>query len=105
MSLKRNKEKTTRWRTWIQEHRDELLACGIPPMVTEDMSRWYYFLDHGYFTPVGSAEPIINVDRMSKGEVQRLCLFLERDDFYPGCHTLNRLQYLLRRGPHAETRA
>jgi hypothetical protein len=32
-------------------------------------------------------------------------VFLEQDTFYPGCDTLNRLQYLLKRGRHANPRA
>lgn len=103
MSFRRNKEKALHWQKWLQKHHDELLACGIPHIVLEDMWHWYYFLEHGYFTPVGSAEPIIYVDRMSRADAERLCLFLEQDDFYPDCSTLNRLQYLLKRGRHAET--
>jgi hypothetical protein len=103
MSFRRDKQKTLQWQKWLQKHRDELIACGIPHIVLEDIWHWYYFLEHGYFTPLGSAEPIIYVDRMSKADAERLCLFLEQDDFYPECSTLNRLQYLLKRGRHAET--
>lgn len=103
MSFRRDKEKSLHWQKWLQKHRDELVACGIPHIVLEDMWHWYYFLEHGYFTPIGSAEPIINVDRMSKTDAERLCLFLEQDDFYPESDALNRLQYVLKRGRHAET--
>jgi|SRR6516164_25600 hypothetical protein len=103
MSFRRDKEKLLKWQKWLRKHHDELVACGIPHVVLDEMSHWYYFLDHGYFTPPGSAEPIINVDRMSKADAERLCLFLERDAFYGSCDTLNRLQYLLKRGRHAET--
>ena len=105
MSFRRDKVKALHWRKWLQKHRDELLACGIPHIVLEDQLHWHYFLEHGYFTPVGSAEPIINVDRMRRAYAERLCLFLEQDDFYPDCSTLNRLQYLLKRGRHAQTSA
>ncbi len=84
-------------------HRDKLLECGVPQLVLEDESYWYYFLDHGYFTPSGIAEPIIDVDRMDASKAERLCIFLEQSDFYPDCCTLNRLQYLLKRGRHAQT--
>jgi hypothetical protein len=103
MSFRNNKDKTLRWKTWLQKHRDELIGYGIPLMVLEDIGYWFYFLEHGYFTPPGSAEPIIDIDRMSKADAERLCLFLEHDDFYPECSTLKELQYLLRRGRHAET--
>lgn len=103
MSFRRDKEKALQWQKWLQKHRDELLACGIPHILVEDIRHWYYFLEHGYFTPIGSAEPIIYVERMSKADAERLCLFLEQDDFYTDCSTLNRLQNLLKRGRHAET--
>jgi len=98
MAFRCDKGKTLRWRKWSQEHRGELIACGIPDIVLEEMGHWLYFLEHGYFTPLGSAEAIIDIDRMSKPEVRRLCLFLEQDDFYPGCSTLNRLQHILKEG-------
>lgn len=101
MSYRRDKDDTLHWQKWLQNHRDELQACGIPPIVLEDMRHWHYFLEHGYFTPLNSADPIIDVDRMSKSEAERLCLFLEQYDLYPDCSALNRLQFLLKRGIHA----
>ena len=103
MSFRRDKEKALRWKTWLRKHHDELIACGIPHIVLDDIGHWYYFLEHGYYTPSGSAEPILYVDRMNKADAERLCSFLEQDDLYPDCSTLNRLQYLLKRGRHAET--
>lgn len=104
MSFRRDKAKALRWQKWLQKHCDQLIACGVPHVVLEDMWHWYYFLEHGEYTPLGSAEPIIDVDRMNKADQERLCLFLEQDDFYPHDSTLlNRLQYLLRRGRHAGT--
>ncbi len=103
MSFRRDKDKARRWQTWLQKHHEELLACGVPLHVMEDMAHWYYFLEHGYFTPVGSAEPIIDVNCMSRADAECRCSFLEKDDLYPGCHALNRLQFLLKRGPHVGT--
>ena len=103
MSFRRNSDAALKWQTWLQKHRDELLECGVPQVVLEEERYWYYFLDHGYFTPPGISEPIIDVDRMEKRQAERLCVFLEHSDFYPTCSTLNRLQYLLKRGRHAET--
>src|SRR5262245_39422580 len=77
MSFRRDKEKALRWQNWLQQHRDELLACGIPRVVLEEMGHWYYFLEHGYFTPVGSAEPIVDVDQMSRADAPP----------FPGCPT------------------
>ena len=102
MSFRRDKEKTQRWESWLQKHHAELVGCGVPHLVLEDIRHWYYFLEHGYFTPTGNAEPIINVDRMSQADAMSLCLFLERDDLYPCSDALNRLQYLLKRGQHAQ---
>jgi len=102
MSFRRDKEQALRWQKWLQVHRGQLAACAIPALVFEDSSRWFYFLEHGYFTPTGSAEPIVSVDRMAPDQALRLCLFLEQDDLYPGCYAVNRLQYLLKRGRHAQ---
>jgi len=103
MSFRYNNDKTLRWQKWLRQHREEVIGCGVPLVVLEDINNWYYFLEHGYFTPLGSAEPIIDVDRMSKAEAEHLCLFLEKDDFYAQSSALNRLQYLLKRGRHAGT--
>ena len=92
MAFRRDKQKSLRWESWLHEHRDELIACGIPHEVFEHQRHWGYFLDHGYFKPEGSAEPIIDVDRMGADEAQRLRAFLERDDFYPESVTLRDLQ-------------
>lgn len=87
----------------MQKHRDELLACGVPHLVVDSEHYWNYFLAHGYFKPEGLTEPIVDIDRMEKSQAERLCLFLERSECYPTCDALNRLQYLLKRGPHAGT--
>lgn len=101
MSFRNQKDERLRWQKWVLQHHDELLACGVPQMLLENMGDWCYFLEHGYFTPSGSAKPIIDVDHMSTNEAQRLCLFLERDEFYPRSDALNRLQYILKRGKHS----
>ena len=103
MSFRRDKEKSLQWQKWLRQHRDEIMACGVPPLVSEEMGAWYYFLDHGYFTPLGSGEPIIDVDQMTRVNAERLCLFLEQDDLYPESDALNRLQFLLKRERHAKT--
>jgi hypothetical protein len=103
MSFKRDKVQALEWKTWLLKNRDELGACGVPPFVLEERRRWNYFLNHGYFTPEGIGEPIINVERMTDGERERLCTFLEGDNSDRESSVLNRLQYLLKRGRHAET--
>ncbi len=97
MSFRRDKQQALRWQTWLEKNRVELVACGIPVTVLEESARWYYFLDHGYFTPADSAVAIINVDSMCKANAERLCSILERDDLYPGSSALHRLRYLPKR--------
>jgi hypothetical protein len=103
MSYRRDKTAARKWQLWVEHNRDELLACGVPQVVFGEESHWYYFLEHDYFTPLGSAEPIIDVDRMEEQQALRLCLFLEGDDLYPACAALNRLQFLLKRGIHEKS--
>ncbi|RYD35210.1 MAG: hypothetical protein EOP86_09065 [Verrucomicrobiaceae bacterium] len=99
MSFRRNKYRARHWQKWLERNRAELLACGIPQLVLEERP-WYYFLEHGYWTPAGSAESILDVEQMDRAGAERLCAFLEQDDLYPGCSTLNLLQCLLGRGRH-----
>ncbi|GEP44125.1 hypothetical protein [Brevifollis gellanilyticus] len=102
MSFRRNRGKAQAWNAWQETHRDRLIAWGVPHAVLEHEASWNYFLEHGYFTPPGNAEPVIDVDRMEEGLGKKLCLFLESDDAVRTSDALNRLQYLLKRGRHAE---
>jgi len=104
MSFRRDKQKALQWKTWLQKHRPSLVAAGVPQVVLDDISHWYYFLEHGYYTLPGSAEPMIDVNRRNEEEAERLCSFPEQDDFYPLSLALNRLQYLLKRGHHSKER-
>jgi len=101
MTFRKNKEESNDWNLWLNENRDRLAECDVADSLIEDRHRWLYFLEHGYYTPEGSAEPILNVDTMDRDKALKLCEFLEQDDYYPECSTLNRLQFLLKRGAHA----
>ncbi len=101
MSFTRNREDHQEWLNWLSRSRDELIACSIPDIVLDDRGDWLYFLDHCYFQPEGMLSPILEIDNMSREDAMRLCLFLERDTYYPESSALNRLQYLLGRGRHA----
>jgi hypothetical protein len=101
MAFRRDKKKVRKWQIFLEQHQEELLACGIPFSVLEDEWNWEYFLDYGYYMPVGAGEPVVSVDHMQREQTERLCLFLERE--IPNCSALNRLQFLLRRGRHAKT--
>src|SRR5262245_17025817 len=101
MSFRRNKEKALQWQRWLQKQRDELLASGSPALDLEDERHWEHFMYEGYYTPAGSAEPILEVDRMERQHMECLSCLLEREGMNPpGNIVLNRLQYLLKRGPH-----
>jgi hypothetical protein len=104
MSFRQNSETNREWQTWLNAHQKTLLDCGVPLLVLEDRKSWFYFLEHGYFRPVGTTESIIDVDRMPHDEAEKLCVFLEgANSPYPNSSTLNRLQFLFGRGPHAKT--
>jgi hypothetical protein len=100
MSFRQNNDETREWKGWLQAQRSQLVACGVPLTVLENREHWFYFRDHGCFTPSGGSKPIIDVDHMNEADIERLCAFLETDGFYPRSAALNRLQYLLKRGPH-----
>ncbi len=95
MSFRRNSADARKWSKWLALHRERLLACDVPLTLLEREEDWLYFLDHGYFTPQGSAEPIITIDRMDRARVEQLCSFLEQEgSYYPDCHTLRELRGL-----------
>jgi len=104
MAFRRDKQKILSWQTFLQKHRDELLASGVPLAVLVNEQHWQHFMYEGYYTPFGSSEPLLNVDHMERQHMKKLCLFLERElPDSPGCVVLNRLQFFLKRGRHAET--
>jgi hypothetical protein len=106
MSFRRDRDASLKWQRWLEQNRDELIACGIPLLVLEEESNWFYFLEHGYFTPSGLTEPIINVETMDRPKAERLCIFLEDVGCdYPSSDALIRLQYLLKRGRHGSEEA
>ena len=98
MSFRRDKQKALRWQKWLQRNRDSVLACGVPLQVVENERYWFYFLDHGYFTPQGSETPLITIRRMSEVDAAALCLFLEQDDLYPRSVALQDLRNRLGKG-------
>lgn len=95
MSFRRERGTALQWQRWLDEHRQELLDCGLPAEVFQDRRSWFYFPEHGYFTPLDSAKPIINVDKMEKPAAERLYQFLEARELYPDSDLLNRLKHLL----------
>jgi len=94
------------WRKWLEQNQRHLMdGCGLPLSVLESAWSWGYFLDHGRYTSqTGSAYPDVDIEQLPHHKALSLCLFLE--DHINGapadCVTLNRLQYLLKRGRHAE---
>lgn len=101
MSFRRNSDAERDLKKWLDSNRVPLLASGIPLLVLDNYSNWHYFLEHGYFTPVGSAMPIVDVDRMPIEQSTLLFDLLESDSRFEQTHTLNRLRFLLKRGKHA----
>ena len=81
MSFKRKKQDDLIWNDWLNANHDILIGHGIPHCLIDDRGSWLYFLDHGYFTPEGSASPVIDVDQMPEDEMLRLCVFLEADTY------------------------
>ncbi len=102
MSFLRNSDSSRGWQLWLRDHRDRLLAAGVPPLLLEKERRWWYFLEHGYFTPEGSSEPIISVERLPRSQAESLCMLLEQQERYVRTDVQNRLQFLLSRGSHSK---
>lgn len=80
MSFRRNRNDVQSWKNWLASQRDALLACSIPLVVLEHQRHWTYFIEHGYYTPPGFAEPVINIDLMDRETLSRLCQLLESSE-------------------------
>ena len=102
MGYRRDSQGALKWKNWRTANFATVTEqCCLPASVLESEDNWLYFLEHGYFAPIGS-EPILDIDRMSEEQAIKLCEFLERqndDGEYVGS-TLNALQFKLRRGLH-----
>ena len=47
MSFRRNNDRSRRWKSWVDQHRDELTAAGLPDWLYTDEIRWWSFLEEG----------------------------------------------------------
>ena len=98
MAFRHNKQDVLAWRRWRARYAGRAIDAGVQALLLEEQRRWWYFLDHGYYTPEGS-EPILNFDRMDEEATLRLCLFLEEleQDEAERSHALRVLQHRLGR--------
>ena len=82
-----------------------LCRFNIPLSVIETSGTWVYFLDHGEYSSIpGSKYYDIDIENLNKDQMKNLCLFLEKEikTDPSDCHLLNRLQFILKKGKHAE---
>lgn len=47
MSFRRNSDRSLSWRRWIDLHRDQLTAAGVPTEIFSDELRWWRFVEEG----------------------------------------------------------
>src|SRR5687768_1386232 len=47
MSFRRNSDRSLAWKRWVDLHRDELTAAGVPAEIFSDELRWWRFLEDG----------------------------------------------------------
>ncbi len=92
---------------WLRSNRERLLETAVPVGLFENERAWCIFLEDGQFDPTEAVPFSCDVDAMSEDEAVKLCdllveLYPERlDDGTSMYRALNRLEYLLLRGPHA----
>jgi hypothetical protein len=65
------------WQEWIDRHRIELAAIGLPPEVSLDESHWYDFSENGHLQWHESGG--FEFGELSKGQLGALHRFLERE--------------------------
>jgi len=94
IGYRRSKEKRE-WKIWLKTYRARLLhEYGIPFLVLENMSTWWYFLEHGYVnSPEGIC--IFDLGMLSQTQAFTLCQVLEEEKSSEQSHTCQRLKYLL----------
>ena len=47
MSFHQDKDRSQAWKKWLERHRDELTAAGLPDWEYADEMRWLHFLEEG----------------------------------------------------------
>jgi hypothetical protein len=81
MSFRKPKPEARRrsndWYAWIDLHRNELMAIGLPPEVYLDESHWSDFLQNGHMHWHQSSG--FDFDQLSPGQLAALHRFLERE--------------------------
>src|SRR5262245_34746540 len=65
------------WYAWIDEHRKELIAIGLPAEVYLDESHWSDFLQNGHMHWHESSG--FEFEQLSPGQMAALHRFLERE--------------------------
>ena len=94
-------------RTWLRTNRAALLELGFPLSVLNNERNWQLFLEDGEFSSAPGGAPDVDVEAMPEPQASRVLAFLGAH--YPGrdslgispYRALNRLEAILRRGPHA----
>ena len=65
------------WHAWIDVHRQDLVAIGLPPEVFLDESHWFDFLQNGHLHWHESSG--FEFGHLSQGQLASLHRFLERE--------------------------
>lgn len=68
---------SSEWREWIDQHRAELMAIGIPAEVYLDEAHWSDFLENGHLHRHESSG--FEFGQLSSGQLAALRQFLERE--------------------------
>jgi hypothetical protein len=72
-----NAQSVTEWHAWIDCHRGELAAIGLPAEVYLDEPRWTDFLENGYLEWHESSN--FEFSQLSQGQIGALHRFLEQE--------------------------
>jgi len=71
MPYRKNKKSNSAWVTWQKANRQTLIDLGVPEIIVESESRWWYFLEHG-----DDPETEWNVNLLSTVNAKSLMEFL-----------------------------
>ena len=87
MSFRRNREQSLEWHKGVEEHRERLVAIGIPREVWADRAVWLRFLQEGFHSDSSDWRMLrFSFDDLDTENLRLLHQFLCDLGFEPDCH-------------------
>ena len=63
MPFRRDSSRHFAWKKWAADHREDLLAAGVPDWILTDELKWLRFLEEGYDHESGWSPRMLDLDK------------------------------------------